>query len=78
MPDTPYERLYEEEILKERIMGKYNSEDASSNRTAKNKVRKFRDYHDEELNHEDRVEFFKKNKKKGRQKRKNQDLPDFE
>ena len=59
-------------------MGKYNSEDTSSHRTEKNKVRKFRDYHDEELDHEDKKEFFKKNKKKGRQKRKNKALPDFE
>lgn len=59
-------------------MGKYNSEDSSSNRTDKGKVRKFRDYHDEELNHEDKKEFYKKNKKKGRQKRKDKSLPDFQ
>ncbi|WP_022668619.1 hypothetical protein [Desulfospira joergensenii] len=59
-------------------MGKYDSEYADFSKIGKSKVRRFRDYHDEELNHEDKKEFYKKNKKEGRLKRKNRIDPDFE
>lgn len=51
-------------------MGKYNSDHMNVNEEKKQKIRKFKDYHDDGYDNEEKKEFYRRKKKLGKKKRK--------